>query len=69
MDEIRKALEEKSRRDFCVARPWDWEVLHWADLLGCGSEDKPVKKEMATAAGAAGDENQPLVNPHFVPKA
>ena len=69
MDEIRKALEEKSRRDFLRGSALGLGCIALGSLLGCGSEEKPVKKAMATAAGAAVEENQPLVNPHFVPKA
>lgn len=68
MDEIQKAFSDRGRRDFLRGSALGLGSIALGTLLGCDSPaDKIIKNLTASAAGT--DENSPLVNPHFVPKA
>lgn len=71
MDDVRKALQEKSRRDFLRGSALGLGSIALGTLLGCGADEKRVKQvvDAANKDGVITDENQPLVNPHFVPRA
>lgn len=66
MDEISKHFYNSSRRDFLRGSALGLGSIALGGLLGCESGVKQVVKKMV--AGEP-DENHPLINPHFVPRA
>ena len=66
MDEISKHFYNSSRRDFLRGSALGLGGIALSSLLGCESGVKQVVKKMV--AGEP-DENHPLINPHFVPRA
>jgi len=68
MDEIQKALYNQGRRDFLRGSALGLGSIALGTLLGCKSPSEKVVKQLVAGATGIGDENQPLINPHFVPK-
>lgn len=67
MNDLQKALYDQSRREFLRGSALGLGSIALSNILGCESADKKTPKQ--SAATGSNDENQPLVNPHFVPKA
>jgi len=65
MDDLQKFLYQQSRRDFLKGSALGLGSIALGSLLGCNfSSGNGSKKIIASL-----DENQPLINPHFIPKA
>lgn len=67
-EDIRRALYQQGRRDFLRGSALGLGSIALSSLLGCNSAADKLVKSAAGSNGPA-DENQPLVNPHFVPRA
>ncbi len=65
MNDLQRILYQESRRKFLRGSVLGLGGVALGGLIGCGSSaSTPSKKVIASL-----DENQPLVNPHFIPKA
>jgi hypothetical protein len=66
MNDLSKLLQQQSRRDFLHGSALGLGGIALSSILGCNNSSpaKGIKKMMADV-----EENQPLVNPHYVPKA
>ena len=67
MDDLKKALYQYDRRQFLRGSMLGLGGIALGTMLGCDHPAGNVVKKIAAAAEP--DENHPLVNPHFVPRA
>lgn len=68
MDEIKKALYENDRRKFLKGSALGLGGIALGTLLGCNNRNEAIVKKIIGPTGET-VENQPLIEPHFVPKA
>lgn len=67
MNEIEKALYSRSRREFLWGGMMGLGGIAMGSLTGCKTKAQDAKKVQSMAAAV--EENIPLVNPHYAPKA
>lgn len=67
MDDLQKIANSQARRDFLRGSALGLGSIALGSLLGCNNNSKSVAAHAANTLSET--ENQPLVNPHFVPRA
>lgn len=68
MDDLQKIVNSQARRDFLRGSALGLGSIALGSLLGCNNSGREAAANASTTA-AQETENQPLVNPHFIPRA
>ncbi|MGN6439733.1 MAG: DUF1501 domain-containing protein [Agriterribacter sp.] len=68
MDDLQKIVNSQARRDFLRGSALGLGSIALGSLLGCNNSGRAAAANASTTA-AQETENQPSVNPHFIPRA